>query len=91
LLWISPHRHRPPHCPPCVLTSRFRIHISNQTIRRSRLRYLMAQLETLRLGLVRLEPSLMKGLLRVPPMGRPMKSFGSLQSSTCASPIHKLP
>jgi hypothetical protein len=31
LVWMSPHRHRPPHLPLCVLTSFFRIHVSNLT------------------------------------------------------------
>jgi hypothetical protein len=64
----------------------FRIQISNQTFRRGRLTYLTTQLSTPRLALLRAT-----SMNCLSPMGLPMKSFGSLQSSTCSSLIHKLP
>src|SRR5260221_5534182 len=89
LLEFQP-RHRPPHQSLCVLTSLFRIHVSDQTFCRRRLMDLTHQLRTLWLAL--LEPSPVKALTRTLfPMGWPPKLFGNSLCSTCTSPIHKLP
>jgi hypothetical protein len=86
---MSPHMDRLPHQPRCVLPSLSHIHIPNQTFHRRRLTYFTAQLGMLRLVLF--EPSSMKELTKaLSQLGWPMKSFGSSQSSTCASLIHKL-
>ena len=88
LLRMSLHRHRPPYQLPCVPPSRLRAHISNQSFCRRRMSYLTAACGTPWL----LELSPMNGLRgALFPISRPMKSFGSSQSSTCVSPIHKLP
>ena len=88
--WVSLPRHRLPHPPPYVLTSLFRIQISNQAIRRSRLTYSTTQLCKLLLAL--LKPFSMNGLNRaLSPTGWPTKYYGSSRSSTCKNPIHKSP
>jgi hypothetical protein len=92
LLLISLPRHRPPHQPPCVLTSPFHINVSNETSSRRRLSWLTTQLGTLWLAQALLKLSSMNDLTRVlSSMAQLPKSSGSSQSSTCASPIHKLP
>jgi hypothetical protein len=89
LLSMSAPTYRLPHLIPYVLTSLFRIHISNQTFRWRRLTYSTTQLGTLRLMLLEPSPTnVLTGALS--PIGRPMRSFESSQCSTCASPIHEL-
>ena len=88
LLEMFPPRPRLPHQVPCVLTLLFRIYISNQTLRRTRMSYLMNRLCTLQQSL--LEPSSTICLTRaLSPMCRSMNSFDSSQLSTCTIRIPK--
>ena len=83
------HRHRLPHQLPYVPTSISRIHLSNQTFCPRKLIYLTCRIRMPRL--VPLEPSPMNCLPEaLSPIGQPMKSSGSLQSSIYVSPIHRL-
>jgi hypothetical protein len=79
-----------PHQRPCVLTSRYRTHISNHTIYhlQRRLTYLTTKFSRLQLAL--LQPCSMNCLTTLPPMGGPLKSFGSSHLSTCTTLVHKL-
>jgi hypothetical protein len=86
---ISLPRHRSPY--PCTdLTLSTYTYLTR--LSRRRLSWLTTQLSTLWLALAVLKPSSMNDLTTVlSPMAQLRKSSGSSRSSTCASPIHKLP